>query len=127
MLRTIGDWDDGDGRMKTEQAKRTSGGSSGAISPSAGQQPKKKISLLDYKNKMAGQTSGRTSPKVENSGKQVTNEPLARSDAIVKPAVKTHGPTKLDEVKQDAVQKSKVEASRGRKRYEKFLFLHFLL
>ncbi|KAL8718238.1 MAG: hypothetical protein Q9225_004596 [Loekoesia sp. 1 TL-2023] len=116
MLRTIGDWDDGDGRMKTEQAKRTSGGSSGAISPSAGQQPKKKISLLDYKNKMAGQPSGRTSPKVESNEKQATNEPLARSEAIVKPAVKTDAPAKLDEVKQDAAQKPRVEASRGHKR-----------
>ncbi|KAI4168658.1 MAG: hypothetical protein LQ343_006239 [Gyalolechia ehrenbergii] len=112
----MGDWDDGEGRMKTEQARQISGGSSGAISPQAGQQPKKKISLLDYKNKMAGQATGKTSPKIKNAEKSAGNQPPARSEAIAEPAVKVNAPAKPDGLIQSAAPKAKAETAHGQKR-----------
>ncbi|KAL8944937.1 MAG: hypothetical protein Q9216_000098 [Gyalolechia sp. 2 TL-2023] len=120
LLRTMGDWDDGDGKMKSEQARQVSGGSSGAISPSAGQQPKKKISLLDYKNKMAGHATRKTSPKIEKFGKPAGEQPPARSEAIAEPAVKMNAPANHNEVVQNAPPKAKakvkVETTHGQKR-----------
>lgn len=116
LLRTMGDWDDGDGKMKSEPARQISGGSSGAISPSASQQPKKKISLLDYKNKMAGQASGKTSPKMKNVEKSATKQPPTSSEGVAEPAVKIDASTKSNEVKQNTPQKPKAEVLHGQKR-----------
>lgn len=118
MLRTSGNWDDGDGKAKLEPAKSISGGSSGAISP-LGQQPKKKISLLDYKNKMAGQPSGRASPKAGNNERPNINVPLPSSEAITKPTVKSEAPARPAEAKTGTSQKPKGDAPHGQKRYRK--------
>ncbi|KAL8831483.1 MAG: hypothetical protein Q9191_000855 [Dirinaria sp. TL-2023a] len=56
MFRVIGDWDDGHGNIKPPQEKR-----SGTNSPLPGQPAKKKISLLDYKNKASGQSAAKPS------------------------------------------------------------------
>ncbi|KAL8939066.1 MAG: hypothetical protein Q9211_002905 [Gyalolechia sp. 1 TL-2023] len=116
LLRTMGDWDEGDGKMKSEQARQVSGGSSGAISPSAAQQPKKKISLLDYRNKMAGQVTGKASPQIKSIEKSAGNQPPARSEAIAEPTVKANAPAKSNEVIQIAAQNAKAETAHGQKR-----------
>ena len=53
MLHWVGGWDDGNGGIAEEQPRRASAGRSGTNSPLQGQVPKKKISLLDYKNTKA--------------------------------------------------------------------------
>ena len=121
MLRTTGDWDDGNGNVKNNAAKRASGSSSGAISPSPGQPPRKKISLLDYKNKMAGQAVGKASPNATRVQTAVTDKIPQIAETIAKPAVKVSEPTRsppkkvvpleLPEQKQNSV------VSRGHKRY----------
>lgn len=118
MLRTSGNWDDADGKIKTEPTKPMSSGSSGAISPS-GQQPKKKISLLDYRNKMAGQTSGKTSPKAEHNGKLNNHVPLPSSAAVTKPTIKDEAPVKAAKTQDSASQRPRNDAPHGQKRYER--------
>ncbi|KAL8921131.1 MAG: hypothetical protein Q9208_005884 [Pyrenodesmia sp. 3 TL-2023] len=115
MLRTSGNWDDGIGKIKTEPTKPMSSGSSGAISPS-GQPPKKKISLLDYRNKMAGQASGKTSPKAEHSGKLNNHVPPPSSAAATKPTIKDEPPVKAAETQDSAPQRPRNEAPHGQKR-----------
>ncbi|KAL8698282.1 MAG: hypothetical protein Q9224_001919 [Gallowayella concinna] len=116
MLRTTGDWDDGNGRLKGGSAKKTSGSSSGAISPLPGQPPRKKISLLDYRNKMAGQPSAKTSPKAGNDEKSMTNKPLLANEIKPKPNVKSNEPQKSAPVKQHPEEKPKIEVTHGQKR-----------
>ncbi|KAL8789646.1 MAG: hypothetical protein Q9213_001082 [Squamulea squamosa] len=120
MLRTTGDWDDGNGNLKSEPAKRTSGSSSGAISPSPGQPPRKKISLLDYKNKIAGQVVGKTSPKASSSQRSVTEMPPQSAKTVAKPAAKAGEPTRSAPVKEIPLDipehKQEPMASRGQKR-----------
>ncbi|KAL8903621.1 MAG: hypothetical protein Q9207_003796 [Kuettlingeria erythrocarpa] len=115
MLRTSGNWDDGDGKIKTEPSKPMSSGSSGAISPS-GQQPKKKISLLDYKNKMAGQASGKVSPKAEYNEKLKSNLPLPRSTTVTKPTLKEEAPVRATQTTDSASQRPRNDAPHGLKR-----------
>ncbi|KAL8806983.1 MAG: hypothetical protein Q9182_000964 [Xanthomendoza sp. 2 TL-2023] len=116
MLRTTGDWEDGNGRLKSGSAKKASGSSSGAVSPLPGQPPRKKISLLDYKNKMAGQPSGKTSPKAINGEKTMTNKPLPANDIKPNPGVKSDEPAKSAPVKQNSEEKPKCEPTHGQKR-----------
>ena len=93
MLRTMGDWDDGNGNLKTQSAKRTSGdSSSGAISPLPGQPPRKKISLLDYNKKKAGQTGGKTSPRSTHN--LATQKPPQVAGVVTKPITKVSEPVK---------------------------------
>ena len=61
LLRTIGAWDDGRGGMKSVLQDPKAGGRSGAASPMTGQAPKKKISLMDYKNKTTREGGARVS------------------------------------------------------------------
>ncbi|KAL9639483.1 MAG: hypothetical protein Q9204_001082 [Flavoplaca sp. TL-2023a] len=92
MLRTTGDWDDGNGSLKTQSAKRTSGdSSSGAISPLPGQPPRKKISLLDYNRKKAEQTGGKTSPKATHN---LPAEKPPYVAEVMKPIAKVGEPVK---------------------------------
>ncbi|KAL8773901.1 MAG: hypothetical protein Q9209_001331 [Squamulea sp. 1 TL-2023] len=127
MLRTTGDWDDGNGNLKSEPTKRTSGSSSGAISPSPGQPPRKKISLLDYKNKLAGQAVGKTSPKASGSQRFVTDLPSQLAETVAKPAAKASEPTKSAPVKEVPLdileQKQEPKAPRGQKRYARLFLL----
>ncbi|KAL8804200.1 MAG: hypothetical protein Q9200_005924 [Gallowayella weberi] len=116
MLRTTGDWEDGNGRLKSASAKKASGGSSGGVSPLPGQPPRKKISLLDYKNKMAGQPSGKTSPKASNGEKLTTNKPLPASEIKPKSGAKTDEPRKSAPVQQNLEEKPKCEVTHGQKR-----------
>ncbi|KAL8702503.1 MAG: hypothetical protein Q9201_004318 [Fulgogasparrea decipioides] len=118
MLRTRGDWDDGDGRLKNESAKRTSGSSSGGISPLPGQPPRKKISLLDYKNKMAGQASGRSSPKAGSMEKQPSNVSAKDAETSAKPTTEVAAPSKPNTTKDEAPQRSEHKVPHGQKRYE---------
>ncbi|KAL8910348.1 MAG: hypothetical protein Q9171_004346 [Xanthocarpia ochracea] len=94
LLRTRGDWDDGNGNVKNDAAKRASGSSSGAISPSPGQPPRKKISLLDYKNKMAGQAVGKASPNTTRVQTAVADKIPQIAKSIAKPAVTVTEPTR---------------------------------
>ncbi|KAI4285009.1 MAG: hypothetical protein L6R35_004749 [Caloplaca aegaea] len=115
MFRTTGDWDDGHGKMKVLSSKPISGGSSGAISP-PGQQPKKKISLLDYKNKLAGQTSGKTTPKATDSEKQGTSALPPSFGQTKKTTANSEVQEKTVEITNSASQKPKGEAPHGQKR-----------
>ncbi|KAL8994948.1 MAG: hypothetical protein Q9169_005213 [Polycauliona sp. 2 TL-2023] len=117
MLRTIGDWDDGNGSLKIDSTKRTSGStSSGAISPLPGQAPRKKISLLDYNRKKAGQTGGKTSPKALNGGNSLTTvQPLQVAEVIAKPTVQVSELVK-DTSPQTSEQQSRIESLSRRKR-----------
>lgn len=116
MFRTTGDWDDGHGKMKAQSTKPISGGSSGAISP-PGQQPKKKISLLDYKNKLAGQASGKSTPKIAESGKHGINAPPPSFGETKKSAANNEVPGKTAEITDSASQKLKGESLHGQKRF----------
>ena len=62
MFRVVGDWDDGHGNIRPQQDKRSC-----TSSPLPGQPAKKKISLLDYKNKATGQSTARKSPPKASS------------------------------------------------------------
>ncbi|KAI4174352.1 MAG: hypothetical protein LQ348_006387 [Seirophora lacunosa] len=115
MFRTTGDWDDGHGKMKAQSTKPISGGSSGAISP-PGQQPKKKISLLDYKNKLAGQASGKSTPKTAESGKHGINAPPPSFGETKNSAANNEVPGKTAEVTDSASQKPKGESLHRQKR-----------
>ena len=64
IFHAVGDWDDGNGNIMSKIDK-----SSGLNTPLAGQAPKKKITLSDYKNKAAGHavtTSSRASGEVHS-------------------------------------------------------------
>ena len=91
ILRTSGDWDSMNGM--TESARLTSTGSSGSGSPLPNQPPRKKISLLDYKNKTAGQASAKPSPT--NVSGHANSVPVApRSIESNKKAMTNHEPAK---------------------------------
>ena len=97
MFRVVGDWDDGKGSVKAKQDKI-----SGTSSPLLGQPAKKKISLLDYKKKAAGQPSAETPPpKVENEAK------LLR---------KVNGSSSLTEIQKQEKPEGNKEESHGVKR-----------
>ncbi|KAL8712782.1 MAG: hypothetical protein Q9220_002990 [cf. Caloplaca sp. 1 TL-2023] len=115
MLRTVGNWDDGEGKTKNEAAKMMSGNSSRSHSPSAGQLPKKKISLAGYINKKGGQSSGRTSPKAGIDGKSSNRQP----ESVIRSVVKEWASTEAPNVVQHTVQKQESrpsESTLGRKR-----------
>lgn len=79
MFRSVGGWDDGKGNFKPTQDKR-----SGTNSPLPGQPAKKKISLLDYKKKAAGQPMAETPPpKSENEAQpsQKIGQPRSLTDS----------------------------------------------
>lgn len=119
MLRTRGDWDDEDGKLKTESAKRTSGSSSGGISPLPGQAPKKKIPLHEYhKKRMAGQASSKNSTKTGSNEKKELNAPQADPEPVVKPLPKVDPPVSLAEPQEVTTQSPKPEVTHGQKRYE---------
>ena len=61
LLRTIGAWDDGKGGMKSVLQDPKAGARSGAASPMSAQAPKKKISLMDYKNKSTREAGAKAS------------------------------------------------------------------
>lgn len=77
IYRVVGDWDDGHGGIKPPQDKR-----SGTNSPMPGQTVKKKISLLDYKNKAGGQGPPKPSPTNANGPPQSTEKPMASEPAV---------------------------------------------
>ena len=78
MFRVVGDWDDGHGNIKAPQDNR-----SGTNSPLPGQPAKKKISLLDYKNKASGQSMAKPSTqKVDHE----PPKPLEGSKTLQAPA-----------------------------------------
>lgn len=82
MYRVLGDWDDGHGNIKPPQDKR-----SGTNSPLPGQPAKKKISLLDYKNKANGQSAAKAStPKVvEDRPKPIEDPKPSHTPAAEQP------------------------------------------
>ncbi|KAI4203902.1 MAG: hypothetical protein LQ350_001524 [Teloschistes chrysophthalmus] len=116
MLRTSGDWDDGNGRIKPPAAKRISGSSSDGLSPLPGQPPKKTISLQSYKLKKAGQASARTSPKPATSDLKETSSRLI-SDAATSKGSSAEASVASKHMKaEEHTQEHKVEAPRGHKR-----------
>ncbi|KAL8952651.1 MAG: hypothetical protein Q9222_001457 [Ikaeria aurantiellina] len=100
MLRTVGNWDDGEGKTKNESAKAISGNSSGNRSPAAGQLPKKKISLAGYMNKKGGQSSGRTSPKAGIDEKSTNNQSESTARPMVKEPPSTGAPNRVQHTAQ---------------------------
>ncbi|KAI4257679.1 MAG: hypothetical protein LQ352_001578 [Teloschistes flavicans] len=115
MLRTSGDWDDGDGRIRPPTAKRISGSSSDGLSPLPGQPPRKTISLQNYKIKKAGQASARTSPKPMTSDQKQMSKSISDTATVNGSTAETgvaSKQTKMEEHKQE----NKVEAPRGQKR-----------
>ncbi|KAL8850202.1 MAG: hypothetical protein Q9221_004888 [Calogaya cf. arnoldii] len=117
MLRTTGDWDDGNGKLKNESAKRASGSSSsGAISPLPGQPPRKKISLLDYNRKKAGQAGGKASPEAIKPQSLTIGKPPQIAEATAKATVMVGKPLAPVKELESSEQPSKPEPSRGHKR-----------
>ncbi|KAL8640606.1 MAG: hypothetical protein Q9228_002495 [Teloschistes exilis] len=116
LLRTSGDWDDGNGRIKPPAAKRISGSSSDGLSPLPGQPPKKTISLQNYKLKKAGQASARTSPKPATSNLKETNSRLISDTAILKGSTAGASVASTHTEAEEHAKENNFEASRGHKR-----------
>ena len=97
MFHAVGGWDDGKGNFKAKQDKR-----SGTSSPLPGQPAKKKISLLDYKKKAAGQ------PIAEAPAPSINDE--------VVPSQKTDGSLSSTDLQKLAKSESEKAPSQGVKR-----------
>ncbi|KAL8873501.1 MAG: hypothetical protein Q9174_001038 [Haloplaca sp. 1 TL-2023] len=117
LLRTRGGWDDGEGKLRTEPAKRISGSSSGGLSPLPGQPPRKKMSYQEYrKMKMAGQNSHKTSPKPESNEKKEINGSHTNDATASKPESKPDLPPVTAVSQKETTKDVKTEAPHGQKR-----------
>ena len=92
VLQARGDWDDGKGNI-TRAADKPSG----LNTPLPGQLAKKKITLSDYKNKAAGQTSvnallpTKTNEEIKSSLKATDPELLSPPQSKPQPKPQHHG------------------------------------
>lgn len=109
LLRTIGAWDDGNGGMRPVLQDSKAGVQSGATSPMSNQGPKKKISLMDYKNKSSKETGNKVA-----TSKLASPRPNSRSDGQGEMVPANPQPPRLEVPPQDAPQSQK-----NLKRYEK--------
>ena len=91
LLKAVGNWDNGSGEIMENSSSQSHGMMSQTSSPQHGQPPKKKISLLDYKNtKAAVQSGAKTVAKV--NGEQNSQD---RSNGTSVPADTATGFEKL--------------------------------